>query len=279
VDSVDRIRQMILSVQQQLYAIERELEQVKQPQPSAYDLELDMFTPAEQPPTEPGLYEVMGGQETNDFPDCCAVGNDTGYYCSGTLIAPQLVVTAKHCQYVTCVFLKGNDITKPECGETLRVQKEIVHPALDLKLLLLEKPSAVTPRKVLQTLSLASSKVATVAGFGRIDAAGLVGYGKKRQVDVPIVTMDITSNDALKYGCLQGWEMVAGHQGLQRDTCKGDSGGPLYIHAGNDQYALLGVTSRGVRNGFTTCGDGGIYVCLDRCVDWIEQVTGIKLPA
>jgi secreted trypsin-like serine protease len=73
--------------------------------------------------------------------------------------------------------------------------------------------------------------------------------------------------------------MVAGHQGLQRDTCKGDSGGPLYIHTGNDQYALLGVTSRGVRNGFTTCGDGGIYVRLDRCVDWIEQVTGIKLPA
>ena len=278
-DAIEQIQQMIHSVQQQLYIIERELDRVKQSQMTTYDLELDMFTPAELPQTEPGGYEVIGGEETKNFPDCCAVGNNGGYYCSGTLIAPQLVVTAKHCQDVTRIFLRGNDITKPESGEILRVQKEILHPALDLKLLFLEKPASVIPRKVVQILPATVGKVATVAGFGRIDAAGLVGYGKKRQVDVPIVAMELTSSDALKYGGLQGWEMVAGHQGLQRDTCKGDSGGPLYIQIGNNEYALLGVTSRGVLTGFTTCGDGGIYVRLDRCIDWIEQVTGIKLPA
>jgi hypothetical protein len=27
----------------------------------------------------------------------------------------------------------------------------------------------------------------------------------------------------------------------------------------------------------TTCGDGGIYVRLDLCLDWIQSVTGIVL--
>jgi hypothetical protein len=53
--------------------------------------------PRVEPPTRPGR-EIVGGVETQDFPDCCALGDDRGYYCSGTLIAPNVVVTAEHCR-------------------------------------------------------------------------------------------------------------------------------------------------------------------------------------
>ena len=71
--------------------------------------------------------------------------------------------------------------------------------------------------------------------------------------------------------------MVAGHRGLRMDSCKGDSGGPLYIEDREGEYYLLGATSRGARDALTTCGDGGIYVRVDLCLDWIREVTGVEI--
>lgn len=50
-----------------------------------------------------------------------------------------------------------------------------------------------------------------------------------------------------------------------RGTCSGDSGGPLYIKE-NDQYILIGVTSRGS----ALCDKIGIYTNTAYYRDWIE---------
>jgi secreted trypsin-like serine protease len=73
--------------------------------------------------------------------------------------------------------------------------------------------------------------------------------------------------------------MVAGHRGLLLDSCRGDSGGPLYIRNTDGEYFLIGATSRGIRDSFTTCGDGGIYVRVDLCLDWIRNVTGVAIES
>ena len=36
-----------------------------------------------------GDLEIIGGIPTSKFLDCCAIGNRTGYYCTGTLIRPR----------------------------------------------------------------------------------------------------------------------------------------------------------------------------------------------
>ncbi len=231
-----------------------------------------------EPPTESPT-EIIGGVETDAFPDCCAVGNDEGYYCSGTLIAPNVVVTADHCQGVTRVFLKGNDVTAPKTGETLAVVQHYSHSEVDLQVLVLAQNSEVLPRAITPESVLADVTQATVVGFGTINPEGTYGYGRKRRVEVPIMSLDCGGSDDPKhYGCLPGREIVAGHSGLMLDTCRGDSGGPLYLHGADGQYYLLGATSRGARGGFHTCGDGGIYVRVDLCLDWIRQVTGVEIP-
>lgn len=223
------------------------------------------------PPTAPEV-EIVGGTATEQFPDCCAVGNAQGFFCSGTLIAPRVVVTADHCRQVDRIFLKGSDITRPHEGEVIAVLRQVSHPEVDLSVLILAHESTVTPRSVAENLDLAGITMVTVAGFGTIDLHGIVGYGVKRMVDVPIMTVDCSAPDDPKhYGCLPGREIVAGHRGLLRDSCRGDSGGPLYIKIA-DSYFLLGLTSRGVRGGFTACGDGGIYVRVDRCMGWVRSV-------
>ncbi len=232
---------------------------------------------AVMPPTAPAI-EIVGGEETEQYPDCCAVGNDYEFYCSGTLIAPRVVVTADHCEGVTRVFLRGNDVSKPEDGEIIPVVEQFTHSEVDLRVLVLERDAAVVPRHVAQGNESLGAERATLVGFGTIDLGGTVGYGIKRKVGVPITSLDCSDPEHPKrYGCLPGREIVAGHRGLQLDSCRGDSGGPLYIESGNGEYYLLGATSRGQREGFTVCGDGGIYVRVDLCLDWIREVTGVNI--
>ena len=222
---------------------------------------------------------------TDGYPDCCAVGNEfMGYFCTGTLIAPDVVLTARHCaeQFnITRVFLKGNDVSKPQQGETINVKQTHPHPdpRVDLMLLVLEKPSekVETPRAIARAAH-AKAKEALVVGFGRINPAGTKGYGQKRKAKVPVMTPDCREiDDQAQYGCWTEIELVAGHRGLKRDTCEGDSGGPLYVEDDDGSLVLLGVTSRGVRGPGKPCGNGGVYVRADRFRDWIRDQTGAEV--
>ena len=243
-------------------------------------LSSDPFRRAEvfPPSTQDEPESIVGGKITSDFPDCCAVGDDEGFYCSGTLIAPQLVVTAGHCTNVTRVFLKGTDVSQLDDGEVIRVVDEKSHPEADIRVLVLERASTVKPRHVAQGNEIGNPKKARLVGFGHVNLAGTIGYGIKRMVDVPIKSLGCeTESDAKEFGCLRGKEIVAGHRGLLKDSCHGDSGGPLYIRSAEGGYYLLGATSRGLNDSQHACGDGGLYVRVDKFLDWIQQETTIAV--
>jgi secreted trypsin-like serine protease len=228
---------------------------------------------------------IIGGSTVTgkEFADCVAVGDDDDWGCTGTLIAPTVVLTAGHCQKLHSRIFVGNDVEGR--GRQFRVRRHVRHPDWardmrnDLMLLVLEKAvTGVKPRALARADQIDAAVDGRVVGFGTTDLGGTVGYGRKLQTDVPIVSRACTGRvkkrkDSAVYGCHLGKEIVAGKPLLNHDTCRGDSGGPLYVAQGN-RWLLAGVTSRGTDLATSMCGDGGIYTRVDRYRDWIASVIG-----
>lgn len=234
---------------------------------------------------------ILGGSDVRGrvFEDCVAVGNDERFGCTGTLIAPHVVVTAGHCGPMATRIFVGNDIDRR--GKEYEVQKRIPHPrygrpehANDLLVLLLKRPVMdVPPRAIASSAEIDAARVGRAVGFGNTEETGSIGYGIKRQVDIPIASIACRGHfegdaDAEVYGCVPGREIVAGKALLARDSCTGDSGGPFYVADSHGQWRLAGATSRATDSAGTMCGDGGIYVRIDAYLDWIEEVAKIKFP-
>ena len=75
-------------------------------------------------------------------------------------------------------------------------------------------------------------------------------------------------------GVSPGGEFVAG--GGNKDSCFGDSGGPVYLDTPRGPI-VVGAVSRGTDNSPTPCGGGGIYVRTDKIVSWLESTTGKQI--
>ena len=228
---------------------------------------------------------IIGGSAVTgkEFADCVAVGDDTDWGCTGTLIAANVVLTAGHCKKLHSRIFVGNDVDGT--GREFRIARHVRHPQWtgglenDLMLLILEKPvTGVKPRALADGARIDAATDARVVGFGTTDLGGTFGFGRKLQTDVPVVSRACngkvkSKKDSAVYGCHVNKEIVAGKPLLNRDTCRGDSGGPLYVAQGK-QWLLAGVTSRGTAHGTNMCGDGGIYTRVDKYQAWIASVIG-----
>jgi secreted trypsin-like serine protease len=221
---------------------------------------------------------IVGGIPTSEYPDCVAAGGKDQWCCTGTLIAPNVVVTAGHCHgaCTTRVFV-GNDVTEPQAGVEIKVAQSVRHPDFnaetlenDLTVLILAGDANVKPRALAEDGMLEAASSVRLAGFGNSDVWSSGGFGLRRMVDVPLA-----SNDP-KYGANVEYEFVAGAPFLDRDSCNGDSGGPAYVKADGEWY-LAGATSRATASTVRQCGDGGIYVQIRAFEDWIRSVAGAAM--
>lgn len=224
---------------------------------------------------------ILGGTPTTGFPECVAVGSPSrGWDCTGTLIAPNAVLTARHCDVgVRQRILVGADVDDATHTKLYDVIESVPHPVHnkpnenDLAILILkESIKGVAPAQPASDDIIKAAHSVIVVGFGSTDPDGRMGRGKKRMVEVPICSYSCAAIDR-KFGCFEGLELVA--IGVDRDSCEGDSGGPAYVEY-KGRYYLAGVTSRGVGS---RCGDGGIYVRVDKYAKWIyEEVLPLYPP-
>lgn len=237
-----------------------------------------------------GGVRVIGGKvvPAGEFVDCVGVGSDAQWGCTGTLIAKNVVVTAGHCaDFATRVYF-GADVAKP--GKVVKVKKKVRHPQYhkakhnDLMVLILEQAvDAVAPRPLATKATIDTATDGRVVGFGATDASGTFGYGIKRFVDVPVASPACRGkvdgqDDSVTYGCDVGLELVAGRPLLEQDSCNGDSGGPFYVLDKTGAWVLAGATSRATDSSMHGCGDGGVYVRMDRYRSWIDGLPGVTLP-
>lgn len=256
------------------------------------------LVPIVGPPSPTARIVGYGSREAlpDEFPDCVCVGRRIGnvdqYCCTGTLVGRNVVVTAGHCFFcggagANAVVFVGNNIT--QSGETytgtIHRHPEYNQGGLsnDLAVIVLDEDvDGVAPRPMATTEQADQTTFVRAAGFGNSDFASTTGFGIKRLVDVPIAsTACARPNDPSNLGCDAQLELVAGFVGLGPDSCNGDSGGPVYLLVGNDArdpdaWRVCGATSRATSAATRPCGDGGIYIRLDKYLTFIRNVPGAR---
>lgn len=238
---------------------------------------------------------VVGGDPVppGGWPDAAAVVFYDSYVgCTGTLIAPNAVLTAAHCAGgITDVIIGTRNWTTNQ-GEEIGVKRTIVHPSYssggyDIAVLLLHRNASAEPRIIgtdcVADVALQDDAEVAVVGFGMVNTAGTQSTTRLHDGRTTIDSHDCSRSyaDGVWMGCQPsinpGGELGAGGDGV--DACFGDSGGPLYLMTERGAY-LVGVTSRayGGVNPNYPCRDGGIFVRPDAVVPWLEQKIGSKLP-
>lgn len=67
--------------------------------------------------------------------------------------------------------------------------------------------------------------------------------------------------------------VCAGYSEGKKDSCEGDSGGPLMLERDDGRWSLVGTVSHGIRCAYPNMP--GVYMRMTYYRPWIERVTGI----
>lgn len=206
-------------------------------------------------------------------------------FCGGSYLGEGFVLTAAHClrNKHTAFFdvkLGGYKFENKE-GTRFEVKRVFMHPEYesayglnDIAVIELKtipaRFSAVSLGQTNLSQYVRVGDPLTVAGLGRTLEKG-PSPKVLQEVDVPLVSTEAcnAAGGAYQNGYIGKSAFCAGYLEGGKDSCSGDSGGPIVVNQGG-QVSQLGVVSWGV--GCARPGKYGVYSDVTHYHDWIKGV-------
>ena len=224
---------------------------------------------------------VVGGSMVppGKWPDAVAILGPSGS-CTGTLIAPDVVLTAGHCTNIQPTEIVANTTNyNGSGGQRIAIESITAYPnyreKFDVAVIVLVSPvTGVVPRSVAGHCTFsgfADETMVHLVGFGLTDTAGVGANTALREAMAPVLDATCSGGNGCREAVAPQGEFVAGGSG--GDSCFGDSGGPVYLDTARGPV-LVAAVSRGLDDSATPCGGGGIYVRTDKVLAWVEHTTG-----
>jgi secreted trypsin-like serine protease len=227
---------------------------------------------------------VVGGKPVAEgsFAAVANVSLAGAFECTGTLIAPDWVLTAGHCGSLTSELIATpiafppffisvtlGTIHSDGSGGTPRGVTEIRIPpqhfglstdaGYDVSLLHLSAPAPQKPVLIAgkgEEPLWSVGRLETIVGFGLTSENASAGPELMQQAQVPIVA-DAACGAIYSATFEAATQICAGYPQGGVDTCNGDSGGPMFATAADGSLRIVGVTSYG--NGCARPNAYGVY--------------------
>lgn len=168
----------------------------------------------------------------------------------------------------------------------MKVKRVVVHkdyqaPTFenDIAILELENPIERQPHVVPICMPRDNNEkfldaVGIVTGWGRLEYGGGVP-NILHQVSVPVIDNDSCQDMFVTSGhkkTIRESFLCAGYAEGKKDSCEGDSGGPLMYQGEDGRWLLMGTVSHGIKCAYPNLP--GVYMRMTFYKPWIERVTG-----